>query len=125
MICYTEDIVKILNDSFSTGEEFVESILLATYAININFYKFKIQCTERVFATIGGMTYVWSEHPNSSPWGMLVRQIPNKAKLNSPYSLNITFESGDSVDIETVKGQYESVIFTFPPVGESHVMEIF
>jgi len=125
MISYTEDIVEILNGHFSNGAEYVDSILLATYVLNIYFSNFNIQCAERVFATIGGTIYEWNEYPNSGPWGLLVRQIPNKAKLNSPYSLNITFESGDSIDIETVEGQYESVIFNFPPVGESHVMEVF
>jgi hypothetical protein len=38
--------------------------------------------------------------------------------------LGIVFESGDSVDIETVENRYESVIFNFPPRDKSIVMEI-
>jgi hypothetical protein len=39
--------------------------------------------------------------------------------------LSIVFESGDSIDIETVESQYESVLINFPPQGESYVMKIF
>ena len=125
MILFDNNIVELLNEYFSKNEEYIESVLLASYGLNIQFVNFDIQCEQRVFATIGGMTYEWNEAPNSGPWGALGRQVAKKAALKGPALLSISFESGDSIDIETVENQYESVIFTFPPQGDVNVMEIF
>jgi hypothetical protein len=103
----------------------VESIQLASYGFNIQFVDFNIQCNERVLASINSKSYEWDDAPNSGPWGALGRQRAEKAKLKSSTLLCITFESGDSIDIETAESQYESVIFNFPPQENSLVMEIF
>ena len=125
MILYNEEIVELLNNYFSKSEEYVESVLLASYGFNIQFVNFNVQCNERVFGSIGGKNHEWDDAPNSGPWGTLGRQLAKKAVLKSPTLLNIMFESGDSIDIETVESQYESVIFNFPPKDDSFVMEIF
>ncbi|NMP04974.1 hypothetical protein HHE94_19945 [Pseudoalteromonas arctica] len=125
MIEFNEEIVDLLNDYFSKNEEYVESVLLASYGFNIQFVNFNIQCEEKVFATISGKEYEWEDAPNSGPWGALGRQQALSAKLKSPTLLGIIFRSGDSLDIQTAVGQYESVIFSFPPKGKSIVMEIF
>lgn len=125
MINYNDEIVDILNDYFLKNDEFVESIRLSSYGLQIQFVNFDIHCNERVFASIGGKSYEWNDAPNSGPWGALGRQRATKASLKKQNILTITFETGDTVDIETVVGQYESVQFTFPPMGESIVMEIF
>ena len=125
MNLFNEEIVKVLNDYFSKESQFLESIQLASYGFNIQFVNFNIQCNERVFASIEGTRYEWDDAPNSGPWGMLGRQCAENASLKSPSVLSIKFESGDSIDIETVESQYESVIFNFPPLGNSLVMEIF
>jgi len=125
MILFSKEIVELLNEHFSTSEEYVESVLLASYGFNIQFVNFNIQCNERVFASIAGELYEWGDAPNSGPWGALTRQLAKKAVLKNQRILSIVFESGDSIDIETVENQYESVIFNFPPQGESFVMEIF
>jgi len=110
---------------FSENEEYVESVLLASYGFNIQFVDFSIQCNERVYALIDGKNYEWDDASNSGPWGALGRQLAKRAVLKRPALLSIVFESGDSVDIETVECKYESVIFNFPPQGDSLVMEIF
>jgi hypothetical protein len=125
MIEYNEEIVDLLNDYFSKNQEYVESVLLASYGFNIQFVNFNIQCEEKVFATISGKEYEWEDAPNSGSWGALGRQQALSAKLKSPTLLSIIFRSGDSLDIQTSVGQYESVIFSFPPKGKSIVMEIF
>lgn len=125
MINFTDEIVALLNEYFSKHEEYVESILMASYGLNIQFVNFNIQCEERVFATIGGNSYEWNDAPNSGPWGALGRQVAKAARLKTPNLLSIAFDSGDSVDIETVESQYESVIFNFPPREGALVMEIF
>ncbi len=125
MILFTENIVKILNEYFSKNEEYVESILLASYGFKVQFVSFDVQCEERVFATISGKRYEWNDAPTSAPWGALGRQLAKEAVLKSPELLSIKFESGDVLDIETAENQYESVIFNFPPKGKSLVMEIF
>ncbi|MCC3845726.1 hypothetical protein IB288_22485 [Vibrio parahaemolyticus] len=125
MIKFTEEIVVLLNDYFSRDCEYVESVLLASYSFNIQFVNFNIQCEERVIANINGKVYEWNDAPNTGPWGALGRQQAITAKLKSPTLLTIKFQSGDSIDIETVEGQYESVIFNFPPKGKSIVMEVF
>ena len=125
MIKFNNEIIKLLNDYFSKNEEFVESILLASYGFNIQFVNFNINCEERVLASIGGKKYKWDDAPNSGPWGSLERQRATEAKLMESNMLRISFDSGDFIDIETVEGQYESVIFNFPSQGENLVMEIF
>lgn len=125
MILFDKSIVELLNDYFSKNEEYVESVLLASYGFNIQFVNFNIHCSERVFASINGSEYEWDDAPNSGPWGALGRQLAKKAALKSSTLLSIVFESGDSIDIETAESQYESVIFNFPPKGDSFVMEIY
>jgi hypothetical protein len=125
MIVFDQSIVEVLNRYFSENEEFVESILLANYGFNIKFANFDIQSYERVSASIGGEICEWNEAPNSGLWGALGRQIARKAVLKDPTLLSIIFESGDSLDFKTKANHYESVIFTFPPEGETIVMEIF
>lgn len=125
MILFNEEIVELLNRYFSKDEEYVESILLASYGFNIQFVNFRVQCNERVFASIDGKEYEWDDAPNSGPWGALGRQLAQKAVLKSPNLLTIIFAGGDSIDIETEESQYESVIFDFPPEGDAVVMEIF
>ena len=125
MINYDEEIIKLLNSYFSENEEYVESVLLASYGFNIQFVNFNINCEERVFASIGGKAYGWNDAPNSGPWGALGRQRANEAKLTAPNLLRIIFDSGDFLEIETVEGQYESVTFSFPQQGEPFSMEIF
>lgn len=125
MINFNEKIIEVLNSYFSENNEYVESILLASYGFNIQFVNFSIQCEERVFASINGNIYEWNDAPNSGPWGVLGRQRAINAKLKAVNLLSVSFESGDSVDIETVVGMYESVIFSFLRKGDSHVMEIF
>src|SRR5688572_24064181 len=111
MILFNEEIIDILNRYFSEGEEYVESVLLASYGLNIQFVNFNVQCNERVFASIDGKNYEWVDSPNPGPWGALGRQLAKKAVLKSPTLLSIIFDSGDSIDIETVENRYESVIF--------------
>jgi hypothetical protein len=125
MTLFNRHIVDLLNQYFARSNEYVESVLLASYGFAIQFVNFNVQCNERVFASIGGESYEWNESPNSGPWGALGRQLAKKAVLKSPTLLSVIFESGDSLDIETAEGQFESVIFRFPPQGESIVMEIF
>lgn len=125
MILFNEEIVKLLNKYFSKENQFVESVQLASHGFAIQFTDFNIECSERVFAVIDDKSYEWVDAPNSGPWGALGRQCGKSAKLKSPSLLSIIFESGDSIDIETVESQYESVIFNFPPQGNSLVMEIF
>lgn len=125
MAPFTPKIVEILNVLFSSGDEYVESVTLASHGFNIRFVTFDIQCNERVFGLLNGLSYEWSESPTSGPWGLLGRQCATKASLKAPNLLSIAFDSGDSLDIESVDGPYESVLFNFPPQGKSFVMEIF
>lgn len=125
MILFNNDIIEILNEYFSKNEEYVESILLASYGFNIKFVNFNIQCNERVFASIDGENHEWNDAPNSAPWGALGRQLAKSAVLKKPSLLSINFESGDTIDIETVENEYESVIVNFPPQSGCLVMEIF
>lgn len=124
MKLFNEEIVELLNEYFKELQ-FVESIHLASYGFTIQFVDFGIQCCERVFASIDGMSYEWDDALNAGPWGALCRQRAKSAKLMSPSLLSIMFESGDSISIETIESQFESVIFNFPPQGNSLVMEIF
>ena len=125
MTLFTENIIELLNEYFAKNNEYVESVLLASYGFNIQFVNFNIQCNERVIASIDEVTYEWQAAPNSGPWGSLGRQVAIKALLKNPSLLSIVFESGDFIDIETKENQYESVVFSFPPENESLVMEIF
>jgi hypothetical protein len=125
MISFDEEIVELLNQYFSRNEEYVESVLLASYGFTIQFVNFSIHCNERVFASVAGKDYEWGDAPNSGPWGALGRQLAQKATLKNPNLLSIIFKSGDSIDIETRNSQYESVIFTFPPKEEGIVIHVF
>ena len=125
MIAYTDRVVELLNPYFLEGNQYVESVLLSSYGLKIQFVSFDIQCNERVSALISGTRYEWNDAPNPGPWGALVRQKAMRSTLKSPFSLSITLESGDSIEIETVEGQHESVIIQFPPREGSVVMEIF
>lgn len=125
MILFDEKIVQHLNQRFSGREEYVESVLLASYGFKIQFVSFDVQCNERVFATLGGVRYEWNDAPNSGPWGTLGRQVAKSAALKNSTLLSIAFQSGDSVEVETVEGRYESVIFSFASQGHSLTMEIF
>ncbi len=70
MILFNEKIVDVLNEYFSKNNQYVDSILLASYGFNIRFQDIEIQCNERVFATIDGQTYEWHDSPNSGPWAL-------------------------------------------------------
>lgn len=125
MIPYTAEVVALLNRRLQASEEYVESVLLASYGFKIQFATFEVQCNERVFASIGGASYEWKGAPNSGPWGALGRQIARTASLKSPTLLSIAFQTGDSIEIETAEGPYESVSFQFPPQDGCLVMEVF
>jgi hypothetical protein len=125
MIPYTNQVVDLLSPYLVGGEEYVESVLLASYGLTIKFVDFDIHCNERIVAWIGGTRYEWDDAPNSGPWGALVRQRATGVSLKDPFWLTITLQGGDSIEIETVEGQYESVIIRFLPRGESIVMEVF
>lgn len=122
---YSDEIVEVLNRHILDGNEYVESVSLASHGFSIQFVSFDIHCNERVFAWINGARYEWDEAPNSGPWGALGTQRAAAASLKSPTLLSIAFQSGDSLEIETAKGPYESVIFKFPPRDGSVVMETF
>ena len=92
---------------------------------SLQFVDFEIHCSERVFASIDGKTYEWDDAPSSAPWGLLGRQLALKSELTSPSLLKIVLQSGDYIEIETVKSEFESVIFQLPPKGETLIMEIF
>jgi hypothetical protein len=125
MILFDNNIVKILNDYIAKSDQYVESILLASYGLGIQFVDFSVHCNDTVSASINGANYEWQDAPNSGPWGCLGRQKAMRVNLKSPNLLNITFESGDFIDIHTSESQYESVIFNFPSGGESIKMEIY
>ena len=125
MILFNEEIVTILNRLFDSEDEFVQSIQLSNWGLNVQFNNFTVGCNARVFALIDGKEYELNDAPNSGPWGSLCRQIPKKAVLTSPNLLTIVFISGDSIDLETEEGPYESVIFEFPSKGNTLIMEIF
>ena len=125
MILFDNNIVKILNDYIAKSDQYVESILLASYGFGIQFVDFNIHCSENVFASIKGTSFEWTDAPNSGPWGSLGRQKAALVSLKASNLLNITFESGDFIDIQTSERQYESVIFNFPSGSESIKMEIY
>ena len=125
MILFDESIADLLNKYFAEDMEYVESLLLASYGFNIQFVNFNIQCNERIFATLSGKSYEWCDAPNAAPWGVLGRQRATQASLKSPNLLNIAFESGDTMDIETLESKYESVVFTFSPRDAAIVVEIY
>ena len=125
MILFNEQIVTVLNQYFSNSEEYVESVTLASYGFSVQFVNFSVHCNERVFASIEGRRYEWNDAPSSAPWGELCRQLAKAAVLRSEALLGIIFESGDSLDIQTVQGAYESVVFRFAPKDNSLVMEVF
>jgi len=117
--------VDILNEIFVKEDEYVESVLLASHGMVLQFVSLSIDCQERVFANILGERYEWNDAPNSGPWGSLARQMAKRASLKSPDLLRIDFDSGDYVEIETVESEYESVIFEFLPKNDALVMQIY
>ncbi len=125
MKLFDEDLVSTLKKFILSDNEFVDSILLGSYGFAIQFCDVKIHCNERVFAQIRGSLYEWEDAPNSSPWGALGRQKAKDIELVGQNILRIMFESGDYVDIETVEGQYESVIINLPSDEEQLLMEIY
>ncbi|WP_105175149.1 hypothetical protein [Pseudoalteromonas sp. T1lg122] len=125
MIYFDDKIKRILLDYISKDSQFVESIVLASSGFNIAFTDFNIQCNETVIGYIDKIQYEWDDAPNAGPWGALGRQRAIGVNIQSPNFLRITFESGDYLDIETCESHYESVIFTFPPENQCHVMEIY
>jgi len=125
MIFFDNNIVKLLNDYVAKGDQYVESILLSSYGFGIQFVDFNIHCNETVSASINGASYKWNDAPSSGPWGCLGRQKAIRVSLKSPALLNIAFESGDFVDIQTSESEYESVIFNFPSGSESLKMETY
>ncbi len=125
MIYFNEVIVPILNNYISKEPQYIESIKLASYGFNLQFVDFEIHCSERVFASIDGTIYEWDDAPSSAPWGLLGRQRATLAELTNPALLKIILDSGDYIEIETVKSEYESVIFQFPPKDGTLIMEIF
>ena len=122
---FNDEIIDLLNTFFSKGEQFVESITLASYGFSIQFVDFTVRCEERVFATIDGKDYVWEDAPSSDPWGALGRQLATSAILEKNSLLQINFESCDLVKVETKEHQYESVIFDFGTKDGALIMEIF
>lgn len=125
MKLFDESIVSTLKEFILNDNQFVDSILLGSYGLAIQFCDVKIHCNERVFAKIGGELYEWEDAPNSSPWGALGRQKVKDIELVSPNILRITFESDDYIEIETVEGQYESVVINFPSNEEQLLMDIY
>jgi hypothetical protein len=105
--------------------EHVAAISLATHCFATRIGDISITCNNRVFASIGGADWCWEDAPSNAPWGLLVRQRVASVALASPCLLRIRFEGGDFLEIETVEGPYESVIFDLPPRGDSIVMDIY
>lgn len=122
---FNDEIITLLTTFFSEGEQFVESITLASYSFAIQFVDFTVRCEERVFATINEKNYVWEYAPSSDPWGALGRQLATSAILETSSLLRINFESGDLIKLETKEHQYESVIFDFGRKDGALIMEIF
>ena len=125
MILFNENIVQILKKYLFNDNEFIESILLSSYGFGIQFCGVNIHCNERVFARINGSVYEWGDAPSSAPWGILGRQKAVDVLLPNPSRLRITLESGDYIEIETVEGQYESVVINLPSSSDSLIMEIY
>lgn len=125
MIYFSKKIVSTLNRYIKKEAQYIELIKLASFGLSLQFVDFEIHCSERVFASIDGKTFEWDDAPSSAPWGLLGRQLALKAELTSPSLLRIIMQTGDYIEIETVKSEFESVIFQLPPKGETLVMEIF
>lgn len=125
MILFDEKIVDTLNQYFSDNKECIESIRLSSHGLGIEFIHFRVECSEQVHASINGTEYFWKGAPNTAPWGVLVGQTPQKASLTNPNFLTIECANGDCIKIETIEGQYESVVFTFPQQDDCLVMEVF
>jgi hypothetical protein len=126
MRLFQQDVVDSLNKYFSTNEEYVANVSLLASGLSIQTVSIRIGSGERTFYNSSNETFVWDgDNPDGGPWGNLVRQLAIKANLESPQILRIHFESGDFLDIETVEGQYESVIIEFPKKGDTHSMDIY
>ena len=103
----------------------VDSVLLGTYGMVIQFDGVSIHCNERVFSKIGETVYEWQDSPSSAPWGALVRQMTNEVSFSCPQRLRIGLESGDYIELETVEGLHESIVINFPREGDKLIMEIY
>ena len=125
MILFDEDTATTLKGLILGSNEFVDSILLASYGFTIQFCDVSIHCNERVFAEINGSKYEWNDAPSAAPWGALGRQKVSDVVLSSRDRLRIVFESADYLEIETVEGQYESVVIRLPSAGEELRMDIY
>ena len=126
--CLTPTTVKLFE--FNTPDllakrivaEQVGAVSLASYCFAIQIGDISITCNDRVFASIGGATFIWEEAPSNAPWGLLVRQRVSSVEFTSPGLLRITLEGDDYLEIESVKGPYESVLIEFPRQGDEIVM---
>lgn len=106
-------------------DETIESISLHSYGFGIQIAATEVHCNERVYGIIGSQKYLWKEAPSVAPWGALVRQKIHAIGLSSPSLLRVELESGDSLEIETIEHQYESVVITLERKNSEVVMEIF
>lgn len=123
MILFKPYIVDVLTSALDGL--YIDSVLLSSYGLRIQFCDIYIHCNERVIAHINGHTHEWNESPNSAPWGDLVRQKFSDVCLPSPNLLRITLQSGDFFEIETLESQYESVTINFPSKDEKIILETF
>ena len=105
--------------------EHVGCVSLASYGFSLQIGDVLITCNERVVASIEGVLHEWGEAPTAAPWGLLLRQQVTDISLVRPDLLRIALRSADYIEIETVEGQYESVIIDLPRRGETIVMEIY
>lgn len=119
MILYDENIVSTLSEYILNDNQYVDSILLSSYGFGIQFCDVNIHCNESVYARIDGRSYKWNDAPSSAPWGQLGRQKVIKVELTFPELLRITFESDDFIEIQTVEGEYESVIIKLPSTNNN------
>ena len=126
MRLFDKHTVENLNKYFSTNEEYVANVSLLSTGFSLQTVSLYIGSGERTFYNSPNGTYVWDgDNPDGGPWGKLVRQLAIAAKLETPKILRICFESGDSLDIETVEGRSESVVIEFPPKGDTKIMDIY
>ncbi len=105
--------------------EHVGCVSLAAYGFSLQIGGVSLTCNERVFASIEGVLHEWSETSSAAPWGLLLRQKIADISLTRPDLLRITLQSTDYIEIETVEGQYESVIIDLPRRGDTIIMEIY
>ena len=105
--------------------ENVGCVSLASYCFSLQIGDVSLTCNERVVASIEGALHEWGEAPSAAPWGLLLRQEVADITLTRTDLLRITLRSADYIEIETVEGQYESVIIDLPRQGDKIIMEIY